>query len=74
MDCIGTIDELTTQLANEKEQLTGDVRQLRRRLTEITAQKDELRSQLDILTEEKMISDRTQEGEKNEWHFISWIN
>ena len=44
--------------------------QSRRRLREITAEKDELVSQVSHLTEEKRTLDREKEGKENEWYFM----
>ena len=44
--------------------------QLRRRLREITTEKDELVSQVCHLTEEKRTFDREKKGKENEWYFM----
>ena len=44
--------------------------QLRRRLREITAEKDEAVSQVCHLREEKRTFEREKEGKENEWHFM----
>ena len=44
--------------------------QSRRRLREITAEKDELVSQVRHLTEEKRTLGRKKEGKENEWYFM----
>ena len=44
--------------------------QLRRRLREITAEKDESVSPVHHLTEEKRSFDKTKEGKENEWYLI----
>ena len=44
--------------------------QLRRRLREITAEKDESVSEVPHLTEEKRTLDREREGKENEWYFM----
>ena len=44
--------------------------QLRRRLREITAEKDEAVSQVCHLREEKRTFEREKEGKENEWYFM----
>ena len=65
---IETTDEVTpdkTHLLHENQQLKGEVQQLRRRLREVNAEKNELVGQVH-LTVEKRTSDREKEGEENE--------
>ena len=52
--------------------LQGDIsdHQLRRRLREITAEKDESVSQVHHLTEEKRSFDKAKEGKQNDWYFM----
>jgi cell division protein FtsB len=52
------------QLAGGDENLTGDVKQLKKRLREITDEKADLASQIHHLTEEKKMSDQKKEGNK----------
>ena len=66
---IETTDELTSydvKSAGGDKQLTGDVKQLKKRLREITEEKEDLSSQIHHLTEEKKMSDKRKEGEEKE--------